>query len=889
MDDLLGEFLVETEEQLDELDASLVRLEQCPNDAEMLRIILRVTHTIKGSCGFFELPRLAKLAHATEALLCRYQDGAPMSAPGVTVILASLQRIKEILAVLAQGGVEPGGNDDDLIQAIDGLVGSAPSPGAYDALVRQKESERGDPEAEPAPSPVHEHFDALERAWREEGAPSAAEFLSFRDQSSHAAKAIENSGHTVVEPQTATDHQASEIRTQTVRVSVDTLETLMTTVSELVLARNQLLQIASRSNVPAFAAPLQQLSSVTVELQDAIMKARMQPITNAWRKLPMLVRTLSAELGKPIEIEMFGGDQELDRQVLEAIKDPLMHMVRNAADHSLETQQERIAAGKPEAGQICLRASQQGGSIVVEVSDDGRGLDVDVIRRSALARRLATSPELYGLNDAEICDLIFEPGFTTVATVSEISGRGMGMDVVRCNIEAIGGTVKLASTSASGTTFVINIPLTLTITPALIVEVSNIQFAIPQVSVVELVRVGKSTGRAVETINEAAVLRLYDRLIPLLDFATQLDMRGEDWPSINSVGGTVVIVQVGAKRFGLLVDAASQAEDIVVKPVSRLIQPVGLFSGSTILGDGSVVMIVDPSALSEAVGPMEVRQGGERTTDGVKQDENRTPLLLFRSGSRGLKAVPLSLITRLEAVPTEALEFCDGRDVIQYRGGLLPIVHMNTKDANDCTDVLPVLVFADGARAAGLVVDEIVDTVEVPLSIELMPQGRGVAGSTIVRDQAVEVVDAAYYLASTFQQQESGLRSVEAKFPHALLVTDSQFLRDMLAPLLRSIGLEFTVLDPTRETLNFKDAGSRFDIVVSDVEMPSTNALDLARAIRADFTWDTVPMIGLSSQPGPGLAEVARLAGFDALVGKFDRRTLKQALANWRALREEAA
>nr|MDJ0514601.1 chemotaxis protein CheW [Methyloceanibacter sp.] len=751
------------------------------------------------------------------------------------------------------------------------------------------ESDPNDLEVEPAPSPVHGHVSALERAWKEEGAPSAVGVLSQRDQPGYVPEAIESPTGTVVGPQAQADHQAPALRVQTVRVAVDTLETLMTTVSELVLARNQLLDVAARSDVPALAAPLQRLSSVTVELQDAIMKARMQPIANAWQKLPVLVRTLSTELGKPIEIEMSGGDKELDRQVLEAIKDPLTHMVRNAADHGLETPHERIALGKPGTGRICLRASQQGGSVVIEVTDDGRGLDVEGVRRKALANGLATTSELDVLDDAEICKFIFEPGFTTAETVSEISGRGIGMDVVRSNIESIGGTVRLASTSARGTTFVISIPLTLAITSALIVEVSNMRFAIPQFGIAELVRVGNAAGHPVETINEAALLRLRDRLIPLLDFGAQLDLREEDWPGVNAAGGTVVIVQAGAKRFGMLVDAASRTEEIVVKPVSQLIRPVGLFSGSTILGDGSVIMIVDPSALSEAIGPMEGLDDDGHATAFAEQDDNRTALLLFRSGSRGLKAVPLSLITRLEEVPADALEFCDGRDVIQYRGALLPIVHLDTNDASDRADVLPVLVFSEGARAAGLVVDEIVDIVEVPLSIELKPQGEGVAGSAIVQDQVVEILDVSYYLASTFRQQNAGLSSDGTIVPHVLLVTDGPFLRDMLTPVLRGIGYDMTVAGSAQEALDLKVAGARFDIVVSDIEMPRMNGLDLARAIRADATWDTVPMIGLSSQHSPRLAEACRLVGFDVLVDKFDRRALIQALEKWRAYREEAA
>lgn len=875
MDDLLGEFLVETGEQLEELDACLVRFEAQPNDAEMLKTIFRVAHTIKGTCGFFDLPRLAKLAHAVEALMSRYRDGAPVAAAGVTVILASLDRFKQILAKLDRDGTEPEGNDEDLIQALNALAEDDP------ASVNLESGRH-----EPPVSPVHGHLDALARAWHEDPVPApAADPVPVSDISD----AIDLKADADRQERPETEALQPGNRAQTVRVAVDTLETLMTTVSELVLARNQLVDLATQSNVPAFAAPLQRLSAVTVELQDAVMKARLQPIANAWQKLPVLVRTLSTELGKRIEIEMSGGDTELDRQVLEAIKDPLTHMVRNAADHGVEFPRERVEAGKPETGRITLKASQQRGNIIIEVSDDGRGLDIQAAKRKALSNGLATSAELDALEDDEICDFIFRPGFSTAETVSGISGRGVGMDVVRSNIEQIGGTVAIASTSHKGTTFVIRIPLTLAIMSALIVDVAGMRFAIPQFSIGELVRVGDVAGHPVETINGAAVLHLRNKLIPLLDFASELKLRRQDWRGINTTGGTAVILQVGTQRFGILVDAAARTEEIVVKPLSKLLRAVGMFAGGTILGDGSVIMIVDPRALSEIVGPTEGLADEAEAPELAHQVDNRMAMLLFRAGSPGLKALPLSLITRLEEVPAASIEKCDGQEVIQYRGGLLPLVHLDDVDAPGRPDVLPVLVFSEDARAAGLVVDEIVDIVEEPLSIALQSNGEGIAGSAVLRDRAVEILDVAHYLGAILRRQGARSESDKISPPRILLVDDGQFFRDMLAPLLRGSGYAVTTASSGQEALGFKEAGARFDIVVSDIDMPDMNGLDLARAIRADSAWNNIPLIGLSSEPNPRLAEAGRSAGFDAFVGKFDRRSLMETIDNWRAFREEAA
>ncbi len=466
MDDLLGDFLSETGENLDRLDSELVRFEREPDNADMLNAIFRLVHTVKGTCGFLGLPRLAKLAHAAETLMGQYRDGAPVTAEGVSLILESIDRIKQILAELERQGAEPSGSDAELIAALEGLA-----EGQYDL-------------------------------------PQPAVDASPGDRGNGASE--KNSG--------------TAARQQTVRVNVDTLEQLMTTVSELVLTRNQLLELVRRNGENVFRAPLQRLSSVTADLQDGIMKARLQPVSNAWQKLPRLVRELSLELGKKIELELRGGDTELDRQVLELIKDPLTHMVRNSAGHGIESEAERRACGKPGTGCIALSAYQQGGYIVIEVADDGRGLDARKIRNKAVACGLATQFDLDRLSDAEIARFIFKPGFSTAEAVTGVSGRGVGMDVVRNNIETIGGSVELKSTSPQGTVFVIKIPLTLAIMSALIVEACGQRFAIPQFSVIELVRAGPSSEHRIERVNTTRVLRLRDKLLPLLNLAELLEL-----------------------------------------------------------------------------------------------------------------------------------------------------------------------------------------------------------------------------------------------------------------------------------------------------------------------------------------------------------------------------
>ena len=455
MDDLLREFVTETNESLDVVDVELVRFEQDPNNAKILDNIFRLVHTIKGTCGFLGLPRLEALAHAAETLMGKFRDGATASSEAVTLILATIDRIKAILESLEREQREPEGGDTDLISNLERmveLVGSATSPPQ-----RQKTVGTLVPQVlERALRPDEDSLDDLERAFRETlTEPPEAKPRSSTATSTEAL---------------AKDDEAVKGANQSIRVTVDTLEHLMTMVSELVLTRNQLLEIVRQHEESEFKTPLQRLSNVTAELQEGVMKTRMQPIGNAWQKLPRIVRDLTNELGKKIELEMQGAETELDRQVLDLIKDPLTHMVRNSADHGLETPEQRRAAGKPEHGLIRLSAYHEGGYIIIRIADDGRGLNTDRIKAKAVAQGLVSEADVEKLSEAQIHKFIFTPGFSTAAKVTNVSGRGVGMDVVRNNIDQIGGTIDVKSVAGAGLSFTIKIPLTLAIVAALIVE-----------------------------------------------------------------------------------------------------------------------------------------------------------------------------------------------------------------------------------------------------------------------------------------------------------------------------------------------------------------------------------------------------------------------------------
>jgi two-component system chemotaxis sensor kinase CheA len=847
MDDLLREFVTETNESLDVVDLELVRFEQDPNNAKILDNVFRLVHTIKGTCGFLGLPRLEALAHAAEALMGKFRDGAPATGEAVTLVLATIDRIKEILEALEQHQREPAGSDSDLIAELEQMVAHV----APEAPASPQSAET------PTSAPDQETLDKLERAFRETPVDEPAAKRAKTPSSDAAAK----------------DDDSGKGGHHSIRVNVDMLEHLMTMVSELVLTRNQLLEIVRRHEDSEFKVPLQRLSNVTAELQEGVMKTRMQPIGNAWQKLPRIVRDLSSELGKKINLEMQGAETELDRQVLDLIKDPLTHMVRNSADHGLETPETRRAAGKPEHGLIRLAAYHEGGHIIIQVSDDGRGLDTERIKAKAVAQGLVSEAEVEKLSEGQIHKFIFTPGFSTAAAVTSVSGRGVGMDVVRANVDQIGGTIDVKSVAGVGLSFTIKIPLTLAIVAALIVEAGD-HFAIPQASVIELVRLRNGGDHRIERIRDTAVLRLRDKLIPLARLTELLGMdHGGDTET-----GYIVVTQVGSQTFGVIVDAVFHTAEIVVKPMSSRLRHIPMYSGNTILGDGSVIMIIDPNGIAKALGSTVTTQlaaDEAAITHDDDSDAEMTSLLVFRAGSTRPMAVPLSLVTRLEEIDARKIEVSNGRHMVQYRGHLMPLVSMNESVHVKGEGAQPLLVFSDGMRSMALVVDEIVDIVEDRLDIQVASDNPGVIGSAIIKGQATEIVDVAHFLPLAFEDWfRRKEQPVQARPRAVLLIDDSPFFRNMLAPVLQAAGFAVTAAGSGREALALIKGGRRFDVAVTDIEMPEMDGFQFAEAVRADPETAGLPVIGLSSAVSAEAIERGRHAGFYDFVAKFDRQGL---------------
>ncbi len=899
MDDLLSEFLTETNENLAVLDVELVKLEQNPNDPGLLSNIFRLVHTIKGTCGFLGLPRLESVAHAGENVLGKFRDGELHVSPyAVSLILESLDTIKGILSVLEATEAEPPGGDQDLIDRLNAMAEGkeVPKAGAAAAPAPVAAAPENDPEELFTPVPAHlTHTLAPAAPPPPPPPPTPAPVAKVEAPAPVVEAAAPPPAPPPPPPPRAEpqddvrgESKESALAQQTIRVHVDLLENLMTMVSELVLTRNQLLQILRSQKDSEFAAPLQRLNHVTSELQEGVMKTRMQPIGNAWAKLPRLVRDLSHELHKKIELQMLGAETELDRQVLELIKDPLTHMVRNSGDHGLEIPADRVAAGKSETGRITLNAYHEGGHIIIEIADDGRGLALSKIKAKIIQNGLATESELAQMSDQQIQQFIFKPGFSTAAKVTSVSGRGVGMDVVKTNIEKIGGTIEMRSVEGRGTTFTIKIPLTLAIVSALIVECASERFAVPQISVIELVRAASDSEHKIERINGAPVLRLRNRLLPLVSLQNLLKLGvAEDDDKRETF---IVVSQVGNYTFGIIVDRVFDTEEIVVKPVAPILRHIELFSGNTILGDGSVIMILDPNGIATASGSMggtadNAQTAAQEVAKSARREDDKMALLLFSAGEGGPKAVPLSLVARLEDVDLNLVELSNGEPVVQYRGKLMPLVPIdpNWKITRDKRQ--PVVVFADGDRSMGLVVDEIVDIVEDRLQVELGTERQGFLGSAIIANKATDVIDAGFYLTRAFKDWFGNAHeSFEDERQHrVLLVDDSPFFRNLLTPLLTVSGYDVTAVESADEALALSESGEDFDVIVSDIEMPGMSGLDFAQAVRASARWSGTPMVALSSHAAPRDLERGRQAGFNDYVAKFDREalllTLQQTIA----------
>jgi two-component system chemotaxis sensor kinase CheA len=677
--------------------------------------------------------KLGAVAHVGESMLSRMRDRKLSLNPRVTTALLSLvDALRKMLSSIEMTGAEGDGDYSDIVAAVNSIL-----DGSADAATVSPVS-AAPVQCATASEDLDSDDAGASTTQAEPVASAPAKNLLDKEVSAMVSDAT---------PIPSEKHDP--LASSTIRVDVGLLDKVMNLVGELVLARNQVLQFTTTTQDTTFLRTAQRLNLITTELQEGVMKTRMQPIHNVWNKFPRVVRDLALGCGKQVRIDMDGADTELDKTIIEAIKDPLTHLVRNAVDHGIESPEQRKKAGKPLEGRLSLRAFHEGGQVNIEISDDGAGIDVDRVKRKAVEHGTITSDHAGRMSEREGLNLIFLPGLSTAERVTNVSGRGVGMDVVKTNIEKIGGLVDVQSTAGRGTTLKIKIPLTLAIIPALIVTSGKERFAIPQVSLLELVRLeGSDAIAGIEDIGGAPVYRLRGNLLPLVDLNRELRLPASATGGGNAQLVNIVVLQADDRQFGLVVDEINDTEEIVVKPLGKQLKGLACFAGATIMGDGQVALILDVLGIAQmanVVTELRSRAGNERASKNGESAGNRDTWLLFTVGENGRMATQLSSVSRLEEIPVNLIERSGDSEVVQYRQHIMPLIRvsalLNRPSRTQDAERVQVIVFAQGESYIGLVVDEIVDIVEQQISLERCGQHAGVSGSAVIQQRVTDVLD----------------------------------------------------------------------------------------------------------------------------------------------------
>lgn len=792
MDDLIKEFLAESNEGLERMDNELVKLEADPGSAQLLASIFRAIHTIKGTCGFLGFEKLGQVAHAGENVLSKMRDGELALTPAITsVLLEMVDAIRAMLAEIANSGTDGDGDYTALIEALKQAQQPSeelriiPAPEEGPCVADQKLDAPPVAASQPVASKKDKDSQVrlgavlLEHGWIKRADLARAMEAEGLGDERPLGEILVSFG--VVTPQQVQEGLAianeSAARSSTaadasVRVNVTLLDRLMNLVGELVLARNQILKFSAQQDDSILLGTLQRLSQVTTELREGVMKTRMQPISKLFDKVPRLVRDVSVSCGKQVRVEVEGGETELDRTLIEAINDPLTHLVRNAIDHGIENPEQRVSKGKHVEGLLRLRALHEGGQVTVEITEDGAGIDVEKIRAKSIERGAISAEQAARMSPAELMNLIFLPGVSTAEKVTSVSGRGVGMDVVKTNIERVGGSVEVLSRPGEGTTFKLRVPLTLAIVPALIAECGGKCFAIPQMNLVELVRLdGESIRTGIEWVHGAPVYRLRGRLLPLVELRKELQLcdsgerLGENGAAIN-----IVVLQVDSRCFGLIVDQVHDTEEIVVKPLSEHLKGIRAYAGVTIMGDGKLALILDVPGLAlnaNISSESRDRAASEEEVAAPEQSSQRQKLVLFAGTSGSRMALALSALARLEEFHPDQIERSGNQWVAQYRGQILPLIRISDvleerRDSMQTTEsAFPgehashVLVLTHEGLSFGLVVNQILDIVEDALEVQSPATRAGVQYSAVIAEHVTELLDVPAILRAGMAESQS--------------------------------------------------------------------------------------------------------------------------------------
>ncbi|QJA05510.1 hybrid sensor histidine kinase/response regulator [Thermosulfurimonas marina] len=869
-EEVLKDFLTEAKESLEKLDEEFVELEQDPQNTEILKSIFRTMHTLKGTAGFFGFKTLEGIAHFAEDILSKLRDGLVVADEEIIdMLLRAVDHIKAIIAHLEDHKQEPVDETYlDFLVELSNFAEKIARRAQGEAPKEEAPKEETQPPSEEVPSEEAPPEPSAEAKGPEE-APPAEE--PVREEKPSEERPPAPSEARPEEPKTPKAPPQVSFAETHIRVDVKLLDHLMNLAGELVLARNRLVQLAGEKADPELLRATQNLSLVTTEMQETIMKTRMQPIGNLFNKFPRIVRDLARSTGKKINLHIEGADTELDRSIIEAIKDPLTHLVRNSVDHGIESPEERAQVGKPQVGTLVLRAYHEGGQVVVEIEDDGRGIDVEKIKRKAVERGLISPEEASRMGEREALNLIFRPGFSTAEKVTNISGRGVGMDVVKTNIERLGGSVEIQTVKGAGTTVRIKIPLTLAIVPALIVLSGGERYAIPQVGLKELVNL--ESQEEIHRIGDSEFYRLRGEIIPIVRLAKILGLPDGEARSL-------AILTTGTIDFGLLVDEVRDSEEIVVKPLGRLLKGIPVYAGATIMGDGKVALILDVVGLSRYVGFKAEEARRLLEEEGVRRvTEEKQFVLLFKVHPQEQFALPLSLVSRLDKVKAEDLEFVGGKEVVQYKGRSVPVIRLE--------NYLPIqplpeqeeynlLLFEEGEKRVAVLVSEIVDSLETDLELdEDIYHTEGILGNRILNGRTTIFVDI-YKIIEMYDPEWFQRREV-AEPRRILYAEDSTFYAGLVRNYLEAAGFEVDLASNGREAWE-KLQQESYDLLITDIEMPEMDGIELAKKVRSDERFRNLPVMVLTSLSGEEIYRKAREAGADEFQIKLDRQAVISAV-----------
>jgi len=733
-DDILVEFIVEAREILDQLDLDFVQLEITPDDQKLVGNIFRAMHTLKGSSGFFAFKRLEKVSHAGESLLGKIRDEQlTLDTQKATILLSTLDCLRAIIEGIESTHTEPAGDDSGLVENLLALAAGK------ETNVPIQPTTPAEPQAEAISAP-------------ENTAPAVSPEPPTPPANASVVISADDSESTdqVWAPDPADIIKAQETAAP-VKVSLELLDKLMNLVSEMVLARNRLLPFTTQFSDHDFSSAVRVVDLLTLELQERMMKTRMQPIAQVWTKFPRLMRDVSNQCGKQVSLIQEGSETELDRTLLDAIRDPLVHIIRNSIDHGIELPEERISRGKPVLGKVLLRASHENGMVVIEIADDGAGVDFDLVRQRAIEKNLIPLQQAQELTDMQLLEFIFLPGFSTKSQVTNLSGRGVGMDVVKTNISNIGGSIDINSKRGVGTNIRLKIPLTLAIMPALFVRCGSEPYAIPQNSVLEMVRLDLSEATTgLEDFYGTPVFRLRNQLVPILFLNHQLEV-SQDLPAADAILN-IAILQSSGIRFGLVVDEVLKMQEVVVKPLGPLLKDVKDFAGATILGNGRVALILDIDGIAIQSGMVAKIQSRPLNAESIqeKSSEEDVAMLSFELEGQSRLAIYLENVQRLEMISPKQVQRNGNRDVIQYGKEIMHLLYLNQyieganhrKTPSIEDEVIPVIVHYTNGIPVGLVVSQVHDIIHVSKNLhEANPPQKGLLGCVSLNDQVINVID----------------------------------------------------------------------------------------------------------------------------------------------------